>query len=127
MKSLSVICSYLIHKCSRHKRSVRSETNLILNIPFFVFSFFRSIPTTRTTDVKTQFVETVRFFHPTSARERSVTRYDKRAPDLDRFSTYSLFGPLCCVSFLKLCLQPGARLHAQIRDYRIAGSKQYRL
>ena len=31
----------------------------------------------------------------------------KRAPDLYRFSRYSLFGQLCSVSFFKFCLHPG--------------------
>ena len=37
----------------------------------------------------------------------------KRAPDLGRFSPYSLFGPLCSVSFLKFCLHLGATLISQ--------------
>ena len=37
----------------------------------------------------------------------------KRAPDLGRFSAYSLFGPLCSVSFLKFCLHLGATLISQ--------------
>ena len=44
---------------------------------------------------------------------------DKRAPDLGWFIRYSLFGPLCCVSFIKFCLHPGAlkcRVHSTARS-----------
>ena len=117
MKSVSVICSYLIHKCSQHGRSVRSETILILNILFFFCLFLFSINTTRSTNVHTQFVETVRFFHPRGAQA-------EEGPGSCLISRYSLFVPLCCVSFFTFCLHSG-RL-CLVRDYKIAGSKQYK-
>ena len=112
-----MICSYLIHKCSQHGRSVRSETILILNILFFFCLFLFSINTTRSTNVHTQFVETVRFFHPRGAQA-------EEGPGSWLISRYSLFGPLCCVSFFTFCLHSG-RL-CLVRDYKIAGSKQYK-
>ena len=46
----------------------------------------------------TQFMEPIKLFLTTWALY-------KRAPDLVWFSSYSLFGPLCSVSFSKFCLQ----------------------
>ena len=83
---------------------------------FFVFSFFRSIPPARPMYIHN-------LLKPSGFFTQEALKL-KRAPDLDRFSTYSLFGPLCCVSFFTFCLHSG-RL-CLVRDYKIAGSKQYK-
>ena len=66
---------------------------------FFVPLFFDWKPMT---DVHILLTPTS--FFPT--KEQS----SKRAPDLVRLGLYSLFGPLCFVSFLKFCLHPGSNV-----------------
>ena len=94
---------------------IRNHFDFKYSIFFCLFLF--SINTTRSTNVHTQFVETVRFFHPRGAQA-------EEGPGSCLTSRYSLFGPLCCVSFFTFCLHSG-RL-CLVRDYKIAGSKQYK-
>ena len=94
----------LIHKFSLSKRSIRSDTILISNI-FSSISFF---------DRDRRFMYSIcwsppRFLHPSSNSH-------KRAPDLVLFTPYSLFDPLCFVSFFKFCLHPGA-LVSQLSNF----------
>ena len=73
--------------------------------PFwFQISFGLFLFSTDTDDRFTQFVEATWFFPP----QQQVN--NKRAPDLGWFNTYSLFGPLCFVSFFKFCLRPGSHV-----------------
>ena len=73
---------------------------LIPNIYLFLFFFFRPRPTT---------IYTIWWSHWVVSTRASVKNVShKRAPDLAWFSLYSLFCPLCFVSFFKFCLHPGA-------------------
>ena len=54
-----------------------------------------------------------------SSKEALKQVSHKRAPDLDWFSAYSLFGPLCSVSVFKFCLHPGARAYISVTHARI--------
>lgn len=94
---------------------IRNHFDFKYSIFFCLFLF--SINTTRSTNVHTQFGETVRFFHPRRAQA-------EEGPGSCLITRYSLFGPLCCVSFFTFCLHSG-RL-CLVRDYKIAGSKQYK-
>ena len=85
-------------------------SNIFLQLSFFRFRL-RPTPDDR---LCTQFLEPTSFFPPNN----------KRAPDLAKFSPYSLFGPLCSVSFFTFCLHdPGALTYISVILYcKLLGS-----
>ena len=106
---------------SRYERSVRSDRycncyyNLLQKsemrnsdfkyflVTFFLLSFFRIRPRP-----KTNYLHNI--WNPPVFCTHRVVKL-KRVPDLDKFITYSLLGPLCSASFFKFCLHhPGMLL-----------------
>jgi hypothetical protein len=77
---------------------------------FFSFDFFR---------LRLMSDVVHNFFHPSSFCSALKQVSQKRAPDLGIFGMYSLFSPLCFVSFFKFCLHP-ARLQYPVTAERLA-------
>ena len=108
---------------SRYKRSVRSDRycncyyNLLQKsemrnsdfkyflVTFFLLSFFRIRPRP-----KTNYLHNI--WNPPVFCTLRVVKL-KRVPDLDKFITYSLLGPLCSASVFKFCLHDPSTLISQ--------------
>ena len=93
---------YIVHKFTAWKicqiRIQKPFWFQIYNYIYFrlFFFFFRL----RLTTYVHNLWKPSRLVHPNSQEQVS----HKRAPDLAWFNSYSLFGPLCFVSFFKFCL-----------------------